>query len=225
MFQSISVFCHENDIDLAPNPGRRRKRIVSSRIADSIVDSTIGQREQNLTEEFYRTQIYYPLIDNTLVELRDRFSSRNLQILSGISSLSPDSDSFLCCDSIKPIVDHLNYNFSALRNELLVIKPMLQGKSLENILDLYRELYPFQSAFPVFLSILGYAITIPISSTTCERTFSKMKRIKTSVRNSMTDDRLNDLCLLAVERDVKIDFELLMDHFSTIHKNSRILLK
>lgn len=225
IFQSINVFCQENNITLAPNPAGRRKRLVSSRITDFIVESTTGQRERNQTEEFYRTRIYYPLIDNMLVEMKERFSSMNLQILSGISSLSPDSDSFLFYDSIKPIADHLNYNLSALRNELSVIKSMLESKSLASILDLYRELHPYQSAFPVFFSILRYAITIPVSSTTCERTFSKMKRIKTSVRNTMMDERLNDLCLLAVERDVKIDFEQLMDDFSTIHRNSRILLK
>jgi hypothetical protein len=52
-----------------------------------------------------------------------------------------------------------------------------------------------------------------------------MKRIKTTVRNTMIDDRLSDLCLLAVERDIDINFEQLIDKFSDIHKNSRIMLK
>jgi hypothetical protein len=52
-----------------------------------------------------------------------------------------------------------------------------------------------------------------------------MKRIKTTVRNTMTDDRLSDLCLLAVERDIDVNFEQLIDKFSDIHKNSRIMLK
>ena len=44
--------------------------------------------------------------------------------------------------------------------------------------------------------------------TTCERTFSKMKLIKATVRNIMTDDRLSDLCLLAVEPDIAITFRI-----------------
>ncbi len=60
---------------------------------------------------------------------------------------------------------------------------------------------------------------------TCERTFSKMKQFKTTVRNTMTDDRLTDLCFLAVERDIDVNFEQLIDNFSDIHKNSRIMLK
>ena len=59
----------------------------------------------------------------------------------------------------------------------------------------------------------------------CERTFSKMKLIKTTTRNTMSDDRLSDLCVLAVERDFVIDFEKLIDDFTDLRKNSRILLK
>ena len=52
-----------------------------------------------------------------------------------------------------------------------------------------------------------------------------MKLIKTTTRNTMSDDRLSDLCVLAVERDFVIDFEKLIDDFADLRKNSRILLK
>lgn len=93
------------------------------------------------------------------------------------------------------------------------------------LVDLYEDLHPFKQAFPTLVSLTEIAITIPVSSTTCERTFSKMKLIKTAVRNSMSDDRLSDLCLLAVECDINVNFEQLIDKFSDIHKNSRIMLK
>jgi hypothetical protein len=41
----------------------------------------------------------------------------------------------------------------------------------------------------------------------------------------MTDDRLGDLCLLVVERNIDVNFEQHIDTFSDIHKNSRIMLK
>ncbi len=68
-------------------------------------------------------------------------------------------------------------------------------------------------------------MTIPVSSTTCERTFSEMKLIKTITHYTMSDTRLSDLCVLAVERDFSINFEQLIDNFTNSYKNSRILLK
>ena len=73
--------------------------------------------------------------------------------------------------------------------------------------------------------LLSVALTIPVSSTTCERTFSKMKLIKTKTHNSMSDSRLSDLCVLAIEREFEIDFDKVIDRFSEKHRNCRILLK
>jgi hypothetical protein len=130
--------------------------------------------------------------------------SKNLHLLSGISSLCPDSDTFLNFDSLKLFADHLNFDLDVLLNELVVVKPMLQNKSFATINNLYHELYPFTQAFPILVALIQNAITTPVSSTTCERTFSKTKLIKTTVRNSMTDDQLSDSCLLVVERDIDV---------------------
>ena len=58
-----------------------------------------------------------------------------------------------------------------------------------------------------------------------ERSFAKMKLIKTYARNSMNNDRLSDLTVLATERSFEIDFEKVIDVFANNHKNSRIMLR
>ncbi len=50
-------------------------------------------------------------------------------------------------------------------------------------------------------------MTIPVSSTTTKWTFSKMKLIQTTACNSMSDGRLSNLSLLAIERDFAVDYE------------------
>ena len=93
------------------------------------------------------------------------------------------------------------------------------------MIDLYFEVLPFKQAFPSILPLLIGALTIPVSSTTTKRTFSKMKLIKTIARNSMFDNRVSDLSLLAIERDFRIDYEKIIDAFAIQHKNSRIILR
>ncbi|CAF3714346.1 unnamed protein product [Rotaria sp. Silwood1] len=100
----------------------------------------------------------------------------------------------------------------------MAVQPMLQNKSSTSIIDLCIELNAFRQAISTLTVIRKSAMTILISSTTCERTFSKMKTTKTTVRNSMTDSRLSDICLLAAERDIDINFEQLTDTFSDIYK-------
>ena len=227
LFEKITIFCRQNDIDLNERPKSRRIQTVSVKLKDSVVESTIGQRDYNLNEQYYKSNIYFQLIDNILNELQKRFSSNNLKILTGLSSLCPNSSTFLNLDSLKSFAEHLDLNVSALSSELTVVKPMLQlqKKPLVNIIDLYQVLHPFTEAFPTLVTLIKSAITMPVSSTTCERTFSKMKLIKTTIRNTMTDDRLSDLCLIAIERDIELNYEQLIDKFADVHKNSRIMLK
>jgi hypothetical protein len=84
---------------------------------------------------------------------------------------------------------------------------MLKDTKLKSIVDLYVELLPLKQVFPTTIFLIIAAMAIPVSSTTCERTFSKMKLIKTITRNTMSDARLSDLRVLAVERDFNINFE------------------
>lgn len=104
------------------------------------------------------------------------------------------------------------------------MKPMLNNKTLSNITELYHEMMPFKEAFPNIISMIKAALTIPVSSSTCERVFSKMKLIKTRIRTTMADERLSDLCVLSIERDFQINFDQVVDQFSINHKNSRIML-
>jgi hypothetical protein len=90
----------------------------------------------------------------------------------------------------------------------------LKTSKSKNIVDLYFEILPLQQAFPTIVLLLIGAMTIPVSSTTTERTFSKMKLIKTSARNSMSDNRLSDLPLFAIERDFPVDYETIIDIFA-----------
>ena len=71
-------------------------------------------------------------------------------------------------------------------------------------------------AFPDLLLFVQIVLTVPIASPTAERSFSTMKRVKTYLRSTMTDQRLNNMCLLAVEREMSHD--LLSDPSSVIDK-------
>jgi len=53
--------------------------------------------------------------------------------------------------------------------------------------------------FQNYYKLLQTALTIPISSASCERSFSVMMWI---TRNTMTNDRLTKLSILHIERDL-----------------------
>lgn len=50
--------------------------------------------------------------------------------------------------------------------------------------------------------LLKLAITVPFTSASVERSFSGLKRIETYLRNSMTQQRLNSLSSMSINKDV-----------------------
>ena len=64
-------------------------------------------------------------------------------------------------------------------------------------------------------------LTIPVTVASAERSFSKLKLLKSYLRSTMTQETLNDLAMIALEGDLleKIDYERIIEEF--ISKNTQ----
>ena len=74
--------------------------------------------------------------------------------------------------------------------------------------------------------LLLIAVTLPVASASCERSFSRLKIVKTFLRNSITSERLSNIALLSIEskRVEIIDLNSFVDKFVSRHDNRRIKL-
>jgi hypothetical protein len=70
---------------------------------------------------------------------------------------------------------------------------MLKNKELTNIIELYYDLTAYRQAFENVVLMVQGAMIISVTSATCERSFSEMQIMKTALRNTMGNARLNDL--------------------------------
>ena len=70
--------------------------------------------------------------------------------------------------------------------------------------------------FPLVLKLIKLLLVVPATSATAERSFSTMKRLKTYLRSSMGQARLNHLCLLTVYSELvsQLNIVALVDEFS-----------
>ena len=101
-----------------------------------------------------------------------------------------------------PVVD-----CKKLQTELIVIynrQEMHKRELLKNLL--YIKNNNLSDSFCESIKLLETLITIPMCSTEAERTFSSLKRIKTYLRNTMGQSRLNSLSVISVGRDLIKNF-------------------
>ncbi|XP_062243198.1 zinc finger MYM-type protein 1-like [Platichthys flesus] len=113
-------------------------------------------------------------------------------------------------------------NKAKLNTELSLIYESPDFKGCSGALALYQVLQRnnLHETLSETVALLNILITTPMTTAEAERCFSTLKRIKTFLRNSMGQDRLNALAMLSMERELvrnMPDFnERVTDHFAAL---------
>ena len=78
--------------------------------------------------------------------------------------------------------------------------------------------------FPVVHDAIKILATLGVSNATVERSFSTLKRLKTWLRNRMSEDRLSALALLHIHRDIALNFDNIINRFANRKREEMNLL-
>lgn len=184
----------------------QRKR-VRHRFDDEVVDNTDPVLSMSASDKF-RTQSFYMIIDKLVTEMGKRrvaYSTLHERFNFLLDrSLSTDETVSKAKALIMMYPSDLEEAFT---DEFLLFSQMFGGiKSVAEMLRAQIENRLVTSfpnvniAFRIYLSIFG---------TSCEgeRSFSKLKLIKTYLRSTMGQTRLSSLALLSIEKDLMREME------------------
>ena len=114
-----------------------------------------------------------------------------------------------------------------LKSELAVLYSRDDFCKSEKIIDILNIINDnnLQSTFSETFKLLNILITTPMTTAEAERCFSTLKRIKTFLRCTMHNERLNALGMLTIENimitEIKDFNEKVINHFAT-SKNRRL---
>ena len=226
IWDSAVELADSQKITITPIRSRCQRQPPPS-LSHSVVETTTGVRD-NATE--YRTSVYYPSIDTLLGELNSRFSETNLSLLKSLQSLVPTSTSFLQASSLLPFLSHYEIDVDGNTSEVVTAISFLKEASpLSSIHHVYSHLYEAKECFPHLLQTIQIAMTIGVTTASAERSFSSLRRIKSYLRSTMSQDRRNNLSLIHIERDLSDklwdNLDDIVMKFAHSHSNSRIILQ
>lgn len=225
LFSYAESVARVHGIDVT-GPCSSRRRRPPSHLNDVILLESTGAHEPLTTNEGFKVGLFFPILDAFLMELNQRFTEKNVELMKAIRACSPQCDHFLEPVHLKPLIDNYKLDCESLEMESTLAKRTLASKKMENTVDVFKELSPLKEAFPTLLRLLQIALTICVSSASCERSFSALKRIKTYLRSTMLEERLVSLAVLSIEREIaqNLNLEDVIDRFCTKDKNRRIQL-
>ncbi|XP_019165683.1 PREDICTED: zinc finger MYM-type protein 1-like [Ipomoea nil] len=180
-------------------------------------------------EDSFRVNYFLFIVDQAIVSLKSRFEQFqeyekifgflfNSDRLNSLNDMSLKS----CCTHLENALKHNGHSD-------------INGDELYVELKLRRELYGHEKIGPIEIlkdlklfdcypnAVIAYRIllTIPVTVASVERSFSKLKLLKSYLRSTMSQERLNGLAMISIENDIldKVDYEELIDEFAS--KNAR----
>jgi len=183
-------------------------------------------------EELFRIEYFNTLIDQAIVSLETRFEQykeyqKNFGFLFTSETLrSLDNQSLKSsCDNLEAVLkkdEKSDIDAKELYMELKFLQDFIPEERMGpvEILRFLKE----HGCFPNATIAYRVLLTIPVTVASAERSFSKLKLLKTYLRSTMTQERLNDLAIIALEGELleKIDYEHIIEDF--ISKNTKRMM-
>uniref|UniRef100_A0A8C5Q7S8 HAT C-terminal dimerisation domain-containing protein n=1 Tax=Leptobrachium leishanense TaxID=445787 RepID=A0A8C5Q7S8_9ANUR len=177
-------------------------------------------------EERFKTTVFYRCLDIITNQLSDRFKGMNavfhrFKIIQP-AMLASESDETVISEATR-LQELYNDNISAdFPGQLLSFRSTLQEevRSCSTVKDLAHLLLvenrALSSTVPYVCVALLLFLTLPVTVATAERSFSKLKLIKSYLRNTMSQQRLSGLALLSIanERARRLNIESIVDDFA-----------
>ncbi|KAL4126535.1 hypothetical protein QTP88_010756 [Uroleucon formosanum] len=178
-------------------------------------------------EIYFKISVYLPFLDYIIQALHTRFDDRLSDVMP-LEGLIPSNFSFYDDDSILKAAmiyeKDLTYtDSSCLRAELHMWRCQWYDKDdkPQSVIDTLPHCTNLLPNIQVLLRLFG---TLPITSATPERTFSTLKRLKSYLRSTMTQERLNGLAIANINKKENLtELEVLQQFSKTSPKRLQLL--
>ncbi|XP_060861822.1 uncharacterized protein LOC132938833 [Metopolophium dirhodum] len=129
----------------------------------------------------------------------------------------PDLEILNCCKDLEIRLsdnDKKDLNGYDLYEEILIFRHLIDKNTTP--LQVLSEIKK-TNAFPNLNIALRIMLTIPLTSAGAERTFSKLKLIKTYLRSTMSQQRLTGLATISIEKELseQLNYEDIINDFAS----------
>ena len=192
-------------------------------------------------EKKFRVEVFFKVIDTVTLQLEERFGGQNFvaktfNFLAPKSMLKMTASEVCCaanvlistykfdlCSEFETPEDYANdltqevlsYRF-CFKEELLGMTGNL--KKLNSAIDILKHLHKDEliTSYSKLVSAIVLLLTLPVTVATAERSFSKLKIIKTYLRSSIAQDRLDALAMISIEAEEarKLSVDKMIDEFA-----------
>jgi hypothetical protein len=211
VWEAAATTCRDLGMNDIPFRVPRERRQYRQENFDNSSTEASGFRETLLNANDFLQKLYLPIVRSLREELNARFSHESLQIMKCISCCFPDSAEFLNSNLLAAVCEKFHLDAAEMNNsEIDAARRFLSTEHRRKPISSLSDLLCLLNVrlFPNLHTIVKILATLPVTTANNERSFSTMRRIKTHLRATMSDIRLNRLSLIATEKVIALEIPL-----------------
>lgn len=193
--------------------------------------STITKDNLDGNYDNLQSTIFTPIIEllisnlerrmNCYVQMDDKFS-----FLIKLNQLNSNQISTACRNITSFYPDDLDENKLISECEMAKNYFFADSTTLASHHSIYSRIIEdeVRTVFPNIEITLRIFLSLFVTNVPDERAFSKLKLIKNTLRNSMTDEKLNSFSLMSIENDIldNLDMDQIIEEFVLLKNRRRI---
>ena len=184
--------------------------------------------------------LFFEVLDTIIVQMKQRFSClKEMKFVELLDckrfseynkmGMFPEN----CLDSLQKSYGS-RFDFSCLKSQLVVLYSLNNFRK-DSVEELHKFMYEekLYEGFSEVYKLILLILTIPYSTSSVERSFSALKRIKTYLRNKQGQSRLSSLALMSIEKSflkkmmsqAEVFYNTVIDHFCKKSRRVELLFK
>ena len=172
-------------------------------------------------EEEMKISMFSPMLDRMISDIEIRFNQETINMIKCIARLIKQD---VTNDDLINLSNIFGVDFNDLDAEIRLLKSncSISKDNINTCDDLIKWLADYGTGrdiiFQNIFKILKEFVTIPVTSCSRERTFSKLSFIKTKLRSTMQQDRLDALLTISIEQEsaYNINIDDVIEHFKIL---------
>ena len=164
-------------------------------------------------KDYWRLNLFLPFMDHLSTGLEDRLCMpqprlKAQYLLSNkVAQLTPAIWADIKTE-YAPFVD-----LHAIDAELDIWRHKIVNRGLVANCRLCKTMDASHQLHPNLNTIFKVLLTMPVSTASAEGSFSTLKRLKTYLRNTMSQERLTGLALMHIHRNINVDINRVINEF------------
>lgn len=212
-----------NELSIEPEFSEKRKRKVKTMFDERAKDNAAIMTPL----QKFKIQLYC-VLDTLIQQMGWRFQSLaavayDFGFLIGLSLHETSTEELKksAADLALKYKDDLNANelcleIESYKHQIKSLLPDLKNADYIALLNCHEE-YGLVTSYPNIGIALRLALTLPVTSASCERSLSKLKLIKNYLRSQIGQERLSNLAILSIEYDIakSIDVDHTIDKLAS----------